>query len=114
MGLFLSLDNEDRREVVTEALALPRQVPSDALKHGVLVYDCTGSVGCPSVPTTVTGFDGNPVSVPCQCFRPSQDQFRNSDPADSGVNPAMITYLNLFPAGNNLPQHLTEDLPSTR
>jgi hypothetical protein len=99
--IFFFVDNEDRREVVTEALALPRQVPSDALKHGVLVYDCTGSVGCPSAPTTVTGFDGTPVSVPANAFGLSQDQFRNSDPAGLGVNPAMISYLNLFPAGNN-------------
>jgi Carboxypeptidase regulatory-like domain len=99
--VFFFVDNEDRREVVTEALALPRQVPSDALKHGVLVYDCTGSAGCPGAPTTVTGFDGAQVSVPANAFGLSQDQFKNSDPAGLGVNPAMITYLNLFPAGNN-------------
>jgi hypothetical protein len=99
--IFFFVDNEDRREVVTEALALPRQVPSDALKHGVLVYDCTGSVGCPSAPTTVTGFDGTQVSVPANAFGLSQAQFKNSDPAGIGVNPAMVTYLNLFPSGNN-------------
>ena len=99
--VFFFVDNEDRREVVTEALALPRQVPSDALKHGVLVYDCTGSAGCPSAPTTVTGFDGTQVSVPANAFGLSQAQFRNADPAGIGVNPAMVAYLNLFPAGNN-------------
>jgi len=99
--VFFFVDNEDRREVVTEALALPRQVPSEALKHGVLVYDCTGSAGCPAAPTTVTGFDGTQVSVPANAFGLSQDQFRNADPAGIGVNPAMVKYLNLFPAGNN-------------
>ena len=99
--IFFFVDNEERREVVTEALALPRQVPSDALKHGVLVYDCTGSAGCPSAPTTVTGFDGTQVTVPANAFGLSQDQFRNADPAGLGVNPAMITYMNLFPAGND-------------
>jgi hypothetical protein len=99
--IFFFVDNEDRREVVTEALALPRQVPSDALKHGVLVYDCSGSAGCPSAPTTVTGFDGAQVSVPANAFGLSQDQFRNADPAGIGVNPAMVTYMNLFPSGNN-------------
>ena len=62
--VFFFVDNEERREVVTEALALPRQVPSDALKNGVLVYDCTGSAGCPMAPTTVIGVNGTPVTVP--------------------------------------------------
>jgi hypothetical protein len=99
--VFFFVDNEDRREIVTEALALPRQVPSDALKHGVLVYDCTGSAGCPTAATTVTGSDGTQVSVPANAFGLSQDQFRNADPAGIGVNPAMVAYMNLFPAGNN-------------
>src|SRR5579863_623288 len=99
--IFFFVDNEERREIVTEALSTPRQVPSDALKHGVLVYDCTSSPGCPSSPTTVTGVDGTAVTVPANAFGLSPAQFQAADPAGIGINPAMITYLSKFPAGND-------------
>jgi len=99
--IFFFVDNEERREVVTEALSIPRQVPSDALKHGVLVYDCTGDPSCPGAPTTVVGKDGTAVTVPANAFGLSPAQFQAADPAGIGINPAMLTYLSQFPEGNN-------------
>jgi hypothetical protein len=99
--VFFFLDNEERREVVSVPLTFPRQVPSDALRHGVLVYDCTGSAGCPAASTTVTGADGTAVPVPANAFGLSPAQFKAADPAGLGINPAMLTYMSIFPQGNN-------------
>lgn len=98
---FFFVDSEYRREAVSAPLQFPRQVPSDALKHGVLVYDCTGNAGCPAAPTSVVGADGTAVSVPANAFGLSPAQFQASDPAHLGINPAMLSYMQLFPAGNN-------------
>jgi hypothetical protein len=99
--IFFFFDNEERREIVSAPLALPRQVPSDALRHGVLVYDCTGSAGCPTTSTTVTGADGTSVTVPANAFGLSPAQFQASDPSGLGINPAMLTYMQNLPNGNS-------------
>jgi hypothetical protein len=99
--IFFFFDNEDRREIVSAPLALPRQVPSDALRHGVLVYDCTGSAGCPTASTTVVGADGASVVVPANAFGLSPAQFQASDPAGLGINSAMLAYMQNLPAGNS-------------
>jgi hypothetical protein len=99
--IFFFLDNEERRESVSTTLAFPRQVPSDALRHGVLVYDCTGAAGCPAASTTVVGADGTSVTVPAGAFGLSPNQFKLSDPGGIGINPAMLAYMKLLPAGNN-------------
>ena len=99
--VFFFLDNEERREVVSASLAFPRQVPSAALRHGVLVYDCTGDPACPAGSTTVTGADGTAVTVPANAFGLSPAQFKAADPAGLGINPAMLTYMTNLPQGNN-------------
>jgi len=99
--VFFFFDNEDRREIVSAPLALPRQVPSDALRHGVLVYNCTGAAGCPTTSTTVVGADGAAVTVPANAFGLSPAQFQASDPAGIGINPAMLAYMKNLPAGNS-------------
>lgn len=101
--LFFFVDSEYRREAVSAPLAFPRQVPSEALRHGVLAYDCTGSttVACPTAPTTVIGTDGTAVTIPANAFGLSPAQFQTSDPAHLGINQAMLAYMQLFPAGNN-------------
>jgi hypothetical protein len=100
--VFFFFDNEDRREVVSAPLPLPRQVPSDALRHGVLVYDCTGDPACPAASTTVVGADGTSVTVPANAFGLSPAQFQASDPAGIGINMAMLAYMKNLPNGNNL------------
>jgi len=99
--VFFFFDNEDRREVVSAPLALPRQVPSDALRHGVLVYDCTGDAACPATSTTVVGADGTSVTVPANAFGLSPAQFKASDPSGIGINMAMLTYMKNLPNGNS-------------
>jgi hypothetical protein len=99
--IFFFLDNEERREVVSAPLATPRQVPSDALRHGVLEYNCTGDPACPATSTTVTGADGTAVTVPANAFGLSPAQFQAADPAGVGINPAMLKYMATLPAGNN-------------
>lgn len=99
--IFFFFDNEDRREIVSAPLALPRQVPSDALRHGVLVYDCTGDPSCPAASTTVVGADGTAVTVPANAFGLSPAQFQASDPAGLGINQAMLTYMQNLPNGNS-------------
>jgi hypothetical protein len=101
--IFFFFDNEDRREIVSAPLALPRQVPSDGLRHGVLVYNCTGDPACPTASTTVVGADGTSVTVPANAFGLSPAQFKASDPAGLGINSAMLTYMKLLPGGNSPP-----------
>ena len=99
---FFFFDNEDRREIVSAPLALPRQVPSDGLRQGVLIYDCTGSAGCPTTTTQVLGADGvTQVTVPANAFGLSPAQFKASDPAGLGINPAMLAYMKPLPGGNS-------------
>jgi len=98
--LFFFVDNEERREAVSTS-APTRQVPSDALRHGVLVYNCTGSAGCPATATQVTGSDGTVVNVPANAYGLSPAQFQQSDPAGIGLNPAILNYFKLLPEGNN-------------
>jgi hypothetical protein len=102
--LFFFLDNEERREAVSASIAIPRQVPSDALRHGVLIYDChTDASGCPATSTMVTGSDGTVVTVPAGAFGLSPTQFQQADPAGIGINPAVLTYFQQFPHGNDGP-----------
>jgi len=100
--LFFFVDNEERREAVGASIPTPRSVPSDALRHGVLIYDChTDMTGCPTTATTVTGVDGTMVNVPAGAFGLSPAQFQQADPAGIGVNPAILTYFKQFPTGND-------------
>jgi hypothetical protein len=97
---FFFIDNEDRRESVASAIALPRQVPTDALRAGVLVYQCADATKCPGGPvlgTNVTVAAGTFGLPPTSTTGPS---IKSLDPAGIGVNPAMITYMSQFPQGN--------------
>ena len=78
--LFFFLDYELRREASGEQVSQP--VPSADLQQGILKY----------VSTTGQTVTLNPADI------------QSLDPAHIGVNPAMLTYLNLFPQGNDLSQ----------
>jgi hypothetical protein len=101
--LFFFLDYETRQEASSFSVT-PRSVPSDALKAGVLVYQCADATQCPG--GTVAGLGGRLVNVPAGAFglRPSDFQFL--DPAGLGVNPAMIAYMAQLPSGNSPVQGL--------
>jgi len=78
--LFFFLDYELRREASGEQVSQP--VPSDDLKQGILKY----------VSTTGQAITLNPSDI------------QNLDPSHIGVNPAMLSYLSLFPTGNDVSQ----------
>jgi Carboxypeptidase regulatory-like domain len=100
---YFFVDNEERRESVSSA-APTRQVPTNTLQDGVLVYQCFNPAACPA--STVKGISGNSYQIaagnfglpPTSATGPS---VQSLDPAGLGVNPAMITYLAQFPAGNS-------------
>jgi Carboxypeptidase regulatory-like domain len=99
---FFFVDNEDRREVVS-APAPTRNVPTNTLKDGVLVYQCADAGACPA--STVTGLSGQTYQIAAGNFGlpPTSNtgaSVLSLDPQGKGVNPAMIPYMALFPAGN--------------
>jgi hypothetical protein len=97
---FFFLDYETRREASSFSVT-PRQVPSDALKNGVLVYACADPTNPQCQGSSVTGLDGKPVTVAAGNFGLSPAQFQAVDPALVGVNPAMIAYMKNLPSGNS-------------
>jgi hypothetical protein len=99
---FFFVDNEDRRESVSESLPTFRQVPTDTLRDGVLVYQCAVPSAC--LGGTVQGLTAS-HQIPAGDFglpptAASGPSVLSLDPGGKGVNPAMVTYMNLFPAGN--------------
>jgi Carboxypeptidase regulatory-like domain len=98
---FFFLDYEARREASSFSVT-PREVPSAALRDGVLVYACAGGVAaCPgqSGSNAVQGLTKTWTTVP-GTFGLSPSQFQSIDPAGMGVNPAMVAYMAQLPGGN--------------
>ena len=112
--VFFFADFEDRQDV-SQRLAGPRQVPSAALADGALIYACAepDAPAPPNVcltPTTVQGLTKTwPVPAGDAGLTPAQikllDPYTYSGNAAlvgaAGINPAMLTYMKLFPAGNS-------------
>jgi hypothetical protein len=99
---YFFVDNEDRRESVSTA-APTRQVPTSTLADGVLVYQCAVASACPG--GTVQGLTGS-HAIPAGDFglpptAASGPSVQSLDPAGLGVNPSMVTYMALLPAGNS-------------
>ena len=103
--LFFFLDNEERREASSFSVT-PREVPSDALRAGVLVYACAATATqtavqvCPGG-NTVQGLGGKSFVMAPGTFGLTPAQFQSIDPAGLGVNPAMINYMAQLPVGND-------------
>jgi hypothetical protein len=113
--LFFFLDYETRREASSFSVS-PREVPTAALKAGVLVYSCADTNGngtntdeCPGG-NTVTGLGGKSFKMAPGSFGLTPGQFQNLDPAGLGVNPNMVAYMAQFPGGNNAFQGLDNGL----
>src|SRR6266478_4277430 len=103
---FFFLDYETRREASSFSVN-PRQVPSDALKAGVLVYSCKDTNGdgsnvdeCPGG-NTVTGLGAKSFVMAPGTFGLSPANIQAIDPAGTGINPAMTAYMQNFPSGNS-------------
>jgi hypothetical protein len=95
--LFFFLDFEARREASSFSVT-PRQVPSDTLKDGVLVYACADVSQCPG--GTVQGLTKS-WQIAAGSFGLTPAQFQAVDPAGLGVNPAMVKYMAQLPSGNS-------------
>ncbi len=105
---FFFLNNEERRDAV--GAVEDRIVPTDSLRDGVLIYQCStasqclgGSVqGLTASHTIAPGYYG----IPPVTQSGSQTSVQALDPLGLGVNPAMVPYMNLFPHGNDPTQGL--------
>ncbi|HWO27757.1 MAG TPA: carboxypeptidase-like regulatory domain-containing protein, partial [Candidatus Acidoferrum sp.] len=100
---FFFIDNEDRRESVA-APAPTRNVPTNTLADGVLVYQCATASACPA--STVTGLDGKAFQIAAGNFglpptSATGASIQSLDPAGLGVNPAMVAYMAQLPPGNS-------------
>jgi hypothetical protein len=100
--LYFFLDNEERRDA-TGAIET-RTVASDSLRDGVLEYACkptmtqTAAQLCPGL--TVQGNSAS-HTIGAGYYGLGPATLKQLDPAGTGINPAMTTYLTLFPHGND-------------
>ncbi|HUK30207.1 MAG TPA: carboxypeptidase regulatory-like domain-containing protein, partial [Candidatus Acidoferrum sp.] len=104
--VFFFADFEDRQDA-SEALT-GNQVPTAALADGALIYNCAVPASCPG--GSVHGLTQS-WPVPAGDFGLTPAQIKALDPytysgnatlmAAAGINPAMLTYMKLFPAGNS-------------
>ncbi len=106
---YFFLDYEWRRDRSEEGVS--RDIPSNILKAGNLIY---------AVDSNVPGFnasDPNLSSCPNGngelCRTLTSAEIQALDPAGLGVNPAMLSYMALFPAGNDPTQGLDAGLNIT-
>ncbi len=112
---FFFLNNEERRDA-TGAVQL-QIVPSDSLRDGVLLYECSPSTqnstpqaACPSASSANSSVQGltasHPVApgyfgIPTVSTSAMPVSVQSLDPENLGVNPAMVPYMSLFPHGND-------------
>ncbi|HEV2385898.1 MAG TPA: carboxypeptidase-like regulatory domain-containing protein [Candidatus Acidoferrales bacterium] len=102
---FFFLDNEERRDAT--AASESRIVSTSTLRDGVLVYKCKTASQCPA--SNVAGLTGN-HAIGAGFFGLGPSNIKSLDPAGQGINPAMVPYLKLFPAGNDPVQGLDRGL----
>jgi hypothetical protein len=106
--MYFFVDNEERRDAFANG-ALDT-VATDTLRDGVLVYACSGGASNPKCPGgTVPGNSGSHTIAP-GFFGLSPANIKSLDPAGTGINPAMATYMGLFPHGNDATQGLDSGL----
>jgi len=103
--LYFFVDNEERRDS-TGANVLDT-VATDTLRDGVLVYQCATASSCPG--GTVMGNSSSHTIAP-GFFGLSPANIKSLDPAGIGINPAMTSYMGLFPHGNDATQGLDSGL----
>ena len=94
--LFFFVNYEGARQ--REENSAVRVVPSDALRDGVMTYQCADASACPG--GTVAGFNGSHTIAP-GFFGLSPTQITNMDPLTIGANPTMVTYFQSFPSAND-------------
>ena len=75
-----------------------RAVPSDALRDGVLTYQCATASQCPA--KTVQGFTGG-HAIPAGYYGLTPAQVTSIDPLGIGPNKALMAYYNKYPHPND-------------
>jgi hypothetical protein len=105
---FFFVNNEERRDSTGNVQL--QTVPSDTLRDGVLIYQCSASASCPggsvqgltALQPVSPGYFGIPsVSPSGGSSSAVTTSVQSLDPAGLGVNPAMVPYMSLFPHGND-------------
>ena len=100
--IFFFVDFEDRQDR-SEVPAGPQQVPSAALRDGVLIYQCdptSPNISKCANPSTVQGLT-QMWTVPAGDFGLTPSQVKAIDPLLEGINSSMLPYMQLFPQGNS-------------
>ena len=96
--LFFFLNYEGTRRV--EEVSETQQVPSLAMRDGIIQYTCAGgAAACPG--NTVTGLSGASYTVSPGNYELNASQIAGLDPLTIGPSAVMLKYLNSFPAPNN-------------
>ena len=98
---YFFLDNEERRDA-TGANA-SQIVPSDSLKDGVLIYQCSTASQCPG--GSIQGVSASHTIAP-GFLGIGPSALQTLDPGGLGINSAMLAYMKLFPSGNDPTQGL--------
>src|SRR5262249_12752842 len=96
--LFFFANYEGYRQA--EENSVVRIVPSDALRDGVIQYQCATASPCPG--GQVQGQSGSLYTVQPGFFGLRPDQIQGMDPLGIGNNPTMINYFQSFPHSNDL------------
>lgn len=99
--LYFFVDNEERRDAT--AANENRTVPSASLKDGVLLYQCATASQCAG--GSIQGLTAS-HQFPAGFFALGPSTLKSLDPAGTGINGAMTTYMSLFPQGNDPTQGL--------
>jgi Carboxypeptidase regulatory-like domain len=95
--LFFFANYEGERQAQQQSVV--RIVPSDALRDGVVMYNCADPSSCPA--TTVQGLTAS-HAVPAGDSAVGPGQIKTMDPQGIGVSTGvMIPYFNSFPHSND-------------
>jgi hypothetical protein len=94
--LFLFMNYEGTRRAEAQSQTVP--VPTLSMKDGIIQYLCADPTVCPG--GTVTGLSGASYTVAAGNSAVGPAQITNMDPLHLGPNPAMLKYLNTYPAPN--------------
>ncbi|HEY2119890.1 MAG TPA: TonB-dependent receptor [Candidatus Acidoferrum sp.] len=95
--LFFFVNYEGTRRA--EGTSQTATVPSQALRDGVLQYQCAGGIAaCPG--GTATGVSGKAYTIAPGTYGMSASQLTGMDPLGIGPNTAILNYLNTYPVAN--------------
>jgi hypothetical protein len=94
---FFFLNYEGYRQA--EQNSVLRIVPSDAMRDGIITYQCADPSACPG--GTVQGLTGT-HGVPVGFNALNANQIKGMDPLNIGPNSVVLGYLNTFPHANDI------------